>query len=658
MRLGQDVLSDHRVALSAEWLLANGIGGSACGTIASLPQRAAHAHLFTCGPHGRHFGVLVAMDERARNGAGVFELGEIATPGRPRSDAELEDFRLDPWPVWRWRIGDTILEKSLFLVRWHHALAIGYRHVRGEPIELIAAPIFSAGPPRAGPDLSEVAEAAVQAAPGRVQIEIAPTGASFSLWHNGAFMPARARRRITFAAASNGDPTSFDGLNVGHVTRLLSRDAARLDVIVAGEEELFRALAREDRLGQTPPRSLAECVTVLARDERERGEALAREARTQALTTLHQAVEAHRADREKPFVPPELDAHDRLLALGAEGLSLGLASRGRRVTLLASLPSGIEHGTDTLRAVQGLVTLRRFDVAREILAGVVENLNEGLAPSGFDPEDGTPRYEDPAAALWLVIVGELYVRRAGDVAFARDLLFPALEGVLHFYRSGAPLGIHVDAEGLLVANVGDQTVTRADWNALWHHALIAFAHLARAAGRKESGAFHLAWAHQLKRSFLDVLWHDGTGRLVHRRGTRIDRRLTPDQLLAVSLSPPLLDQEHAIRLMETIEAELWTPFGLRDDPDAETVRPAWLGTYYSAYLRAHARSPRAQRHVHRCLEPLRELLGVHPVSGLPEGFHFAAGHLAPTGDAVSVLAASELLRLWVEDLDHAAEAAR
>jgi len=60
MRLGQDVLSDHRVALSAEWLLANGIGGSACGTIASLPQRAAHAHLFTCGPHGRLFGVLVA----------------------------------------------------------------------------------------------------------------------------------------------------------------------------------------------------------------------------------------------------------------------------------------------------------------------------------------------------------------------------------------------------------------------------------------------------------------------------------------------------------------------------------------------------------------------------------------------------------------------
>src|SRR6185369_15278308 len=158
----------------------------------------------------------------------------------------------------------------------------------------------------------------------------------------------------------------------------------------------------------------------------------------------HQAVEAHRANRETPFVPPELDAHDRLLALGAEGLSLGLASRGRRVTVLASLPSGIERGADTLRAVQGLVTLRRFDAAREILTGVVEHLNEGLAPSGFDPEDSTPRYDDPAAALWLVIVGELYVRRAGDVAFARDLLFPALEGVLHFYRSGAPLGIHVD----------------------------------------------------------------------------------------------------------------------------------------------------------------------------------------------------------------------
>jgi hypothetical protein len=648
MRLGQDVLSDDRVALSLEWLLANGIGGCASGTVAALPQRAVHAHLVACGTHGRPLRMLLGMDERVRGPAGLFELREISAAKTPA--AELEAFDRSPWPVWRYRVGNTRVEKTLFLIHRHHAVVIRYRHLLGDEVELIAAPLIGARPPACG--AAEAVDAEVQAAPGRLHLQLGARRLSFHVWHDGVFMPARARRRVTHDLASGDEPAYAEALNVGHLVARLGAGAS-LNVIAAVEADLFRALAREDRLGAPPPRTLAECVTVLEKDERDRHEGDRREARAFANLTLRQAMEAHHAGIGAE--PARLAPSDPFLELGAHALRAALVSRERRVTILASLPTALERGDATLRATQGLVTLRRFEAARAILASHAEYLNDGLAPSSFDPDDGTPRYEDPSVALWLAIAGERYVRRSDDGELARALLFPALEGMLHFYRSGTALGIRVDSEGLLlVAGEGGRAVARADLNALWYHAQIATAQLARAAGKKESGAFHLAWAHQHQRRFNEALWDDARGRLVDLEdGTPRDRGLIPAQVWAASLSPSILPPERGSRLIETIEAELWMPLGLRESAGSEWIAPEWLGAFHSAYLRAHGRSREAQAVVRERLAPLRERLETAAGGGLPERFRIDEdGGAHPSGDPLSVLAATELLRLWVEDLDH------
>ncbi|MEK7329196.1 MAG: glycogen debranching enzyme N-terminal domain-containing protein, partial [Candidatus Eisenbacteria bacterium] len=85
MRLGQDVLSDLDAALAREWLLANGLGGSASGTAAGAHTRRAHALLIAAGPHGRLAVALLKLDERLHAGAESVELGcnlyAAATPG-------------------------------------------------------------------------------------------------------------------------------------------------------------------------------------------------------------------------------------------------------------------------------------------------------------------------------------------------------------------------------------------------------------------------------------------------------------------------------------------------------------------------------------------------------------------------------------------------
>jgi glycogen debranching enzyme len=699
MRLGQDVLSDLDAALAREWLLANGLGGSASGTAAGAYTRRAHALLVAAGAHGQLAVALLKLDERLHAGAESVELGcnlhapptsgsdpgpgaDIA-PGylaRPSGHLLLEEFRADPWPTWRWRAGGVTLEKSVFLVHGHNAVAVAYHHLDGPSARLTVSPLIAAREPNGLQRESDGMRGAAQAVPGRVRFDAGPAGPALTLWHSGAFMPARVwqrglvhpaeRRPAAGRAAGRGksrrapEAVTEDALVPGYLECALPPGGA-FHVVAATEESLFRALAVEGRLGAPPPQTLAECVDLLARGERERHARWSRAVCVGADFTARQAATAHGgpgealARRSAPLV----DANDVWVPRLAQALADGLVRRGERTTLLASLPTGVERGEDTLRALPALITLRAFEPAREVLRGYVEYLNEGLAPESFDPADGRPRYGDPAPALWLVHAAELLARRSEDLDLVREAIYPAVDSIMQAYRAGTHGGIHVRATGLLSAGEGEAACCRADVNALWFHALVAAAQLARLTGRKESGAFYLAWAREHQTRMLAGMWDGRRGSFYESLSPDGPRPgLSPSQLFAVSLSPPLLPPEQAARLVETVERELFTPFGLRASAGADTASPAWYGAFITAYLRVHQRSPESQARVCGWLEALRQQLDERTAAHVPEvlpaprrGDAAArraalAAATAPPAPA-SVLAAAELLRVWVEEVD-------
>jgi glycogen debranching enzyme len=690
MSAGQDVLTDLGIGLSREWVLGNGLGGSASGTASGVPTRSVHAHLVTAGPFGRTRSLLLKLEERLVAQGGTFELGNDPHGGSPHHPAGwrlLEDFRAMPWPTWRFRAGQIVLEKTLFLIHGHNAVAIAYRQLGGPEGRLIVSPLVAVRDP--GTIQHELPDplGAVQGVPGRIRFEMTAGGPALTLWHSGAFMPVRAwRRQLHYAEdARAGRETGEDAFVPGYIEAPLA-EGGTLHLVAAEEDQLMRELAREDRLGTPPPRTLAECVAALETDERAGAQAWRRKALEGASITMSQA----HAARTKPAAagtsgaehattepragfsggatrfPPPFDSSDPWVASLADAFRMGLVRRGGRVALLSSLPRAEERGRDALRAVSGLVTLRGFEAARAILQGFIEYLDEGLAPEDFDPDDGTPRYGDPEPSLWLAIAGELYARRSQDHEFARDVLYPALEGMTRAYRSGTRHGIRVDADGLLVCSENGSEMKRADLNALWYHASVAVAQLARVSGRKETGAFHLAWAHEHQRRFNEALWDERDGCLYHALDARGDpvRGLAPSQLVAVSRPPPMLPPERVARLLETIARDLFTPLGLRERQGEETVSTEWLGSFFSAYLRAHDDSAPARRQVQAWLEILRAWLEESTCGPLPVGFRLTNGVSAltplggggiemarPTGDPVSVVAAAELLRVWVEKLE-------
>lgn len=705
MRLGQDVLTDLDRALAHEWLLADGLGGSALGTAASARARSEHALLVAPGPAGAAV-ALLAVDARATVDGDAHELATHRwTHGgtNPAGHRLLESFTLDPWPVWRYRAGALVLDVSLFLLSDHGAVVVSYRHVSGPAAKLTVSPVVTARGPaelrRENPELHGV----VKGQPGRLRIETLPGHPALTLWHNGAFLPARlwqrghdievperdhepdddpaprgrgttraARRggsrirRPAFAPAS-GAPAGDDALAVGYVDAPLVPGGS-LHLVASVEEDLFRSLAQEGRLGTPPPDSLAGCVAVLEAHERARLAATRIAAREGAEQTARQAAAAHggpgaaNARRPEAIVP----ANDPWIERLAGAIECGLLRRGPRLTIAASLPEGDERPDLALRCLPGLISLRAFEPVAAVLRGLSEYLDEGFVPESFDAADGTPRYGDPRPSLWLVHASELFARRSGELELVRESLYPALESVMQYFRAGTRGGVRVDADGLLAAGHGDDVVKHADVNALWYHALVAMSQLARLVGRKESGAFYLAWAREHQMRFSEKFWDDAHGRVAHALGAdgAPDRALRPEHVLCASLSPTLLPAAPAKRLLDTIARELFTPLGLRAGPGDPRVHPEWLGPYASAFLRAHDRSAEARSTVRGWFEELGTF--AHGDGHLPGAFEVdpswkpgrpLAGAARPAGAPAAFVAPAEFARVWVEELVHAEDAA-
>jgi hypothetical protein len=612
------------------------------------------------GSHGRRFAMLLGTDERLRAGGWTADLAAPAPDGR--TQVAIEAFTADPVPTWRIRAGSVVIEKTVLLVPGHHAVAVGWRQTDGPDVVLTVSPlVVNRGPDELQSETPH-SRGASQLVPGRLKIELPGPGPPLTLWHNGAFMPARVWRAIEHPGEAPGMRREM-AFVPGYVEALM-RPGASFHLVASSEEDLFRALAREDRLGSPPPKTLAECMRALLRDERDQRAAWVRRA---VRGAAHVARIAHRARTGGPAAAggetacelpsaehaPLVHARDGWTAPFAATLLSGLARRGHRLTLVSSLPGGGERGADALRAVPALVAIGAFEPAREILAGYIEYLDEGVAPEGFDPADGTPRYGDPAPSLWLVRAAEHLARRSGDTAYARHALAPALEAAVQAYRAGTRGGIRVDGDGLLAA--GENGAKRADVNALWSRALVAMAHIARLAGRKEHAAFYLAWAREHRQRFAEAFWDDARGALADRivDGGAVPG-LTPSQLLAITLTPPLLDGERATRLLDRVQAKLATPYGLREQPGDGAARPEWLAHLATATLRVRGRTAETLLAVHGWFDALRIARGLGVTAALPERYDLLPdGAARPDGDPVSIVAVAELLRTWIEEAEHA-----
>lgn len=677
MQDGQDVLAGLLHASARTWRLSDGRGALSRGTASGAATRRAHALLAApcIGPRAELPAVsLLRFDDRVSpSGAPPIELtpsfalsarrdGPPALTVRATVLPLLESFAEQPWPRWRFRGEGWVIEREYRLVEGHTALLASWRLLEGGPVKLHVAPLMVA---RALEGLQvETPEfrGAVSGIPGRVRCVTVEGYAPLTLWHNGAFMPARAWHRGLAYPYDNGcdlrDPdagasiASEDAFLPGWVQFSLTAPGSVLHIVASSDEALFRSLASEQRLGTPPARTLADCLSVLDLTLGDHRANWQTAALFGATGTARQASAAHAARRasdeaatagRKPARTPQPEPEPADVARPEFVVSLGtrlldaIHERADRTSVLTDPVRHQEFGPDALRVAAGLITLRAYGPARDIARGYLAYIDEGLAPEWFD-DQGLPHYESPEASLWLVHVVDLLARRDGESdatqTFLREGAYRALEGVLQHLRAGSRHGVRCDRDGFLWAGEGPAARSRADLNALWYHALVAMSQLAKQAGRRENAAFYLAWARELQRAYTDRFWDEPSSCLYAEFAHAGPLRgITPSQLYAVNLPPMLLPPELGARLVSTVTRELWTPRGLRPRPGDGVPEPAWLGTWASASLRAYQRDDATEARV-------RAALGTYATIG--------------EGDAAELSArgAADLLRAWIEEVDH------
>src|SRR4051794_14491126 len=147
LQLGPQACGTLEEAALREWIVTDGVGGYAMGTVGGLRTRRYHGLLAVAvdGPGARMLG-LVALDPVLVVGDARFRLATHEWVGGtvdPRGHELLVSFELDHGiPRWRWQVGDVVLERELAAAHGRPAVGVVHRLVRADrPVRLELTPI-------------------------------------------------------------------------------------------------------------------------------------------------------------------------------------------------------------------------------------------------------------------------------------------------------------------------------------------------------------------------------------------------------------------------------------------------------------------------------------------------------------------------------------
>ena len=387
-------------------------------------------------------------------------------------------------------------------------------------------------------------------------------------------------------------------------------------------------------------------------------------------------------------VPSVIDAkiqeHVPSLVVAADDFVVRRNVESRTLTsILAGYPWFADWGRDTMISLPGLLlTTGRFADARNVLTAFAENQRDGVIPNRFDDYGNDPHYNTVDASLWFVHAAVEYLRHTDDQTAWLEVLQPACLDVIKAYRDGTMFNIHADEDGLIIA--GDEH-TQLTWmdaarndvvftprhgkaveiNALWYNALMAMSEVVTDISHSDQLS---DLAERVRQSFVDVFWSDDLGYLFdHVLDSHKDASFRPNQLFAVSLPYSPLEPDQRRQIVDKATTKLLTPMGLRtlpeDDPNYHAHYQgsmfdrdeayhqgtvwAWLmGPYIEALLRVNDFSPASRKQAGDTVRPLIDALATASVGQLHEVFDATAPH-RPDGCIAQAWSIAELLRVVV-----------
>jgi predicted glycogen debranching enzyme len=575
--------------LTQEWLVTNGLGGYASGTVPGPITRRHHGLLIAAlpNPAGR-FMALHGLSERFRlPGHEVLFAGPRDMAGKNETMVTDLEFRLESGlPVWKYRIRGALIEKRVLMPHRQNTVFVAYRYLHGEgTVRFGLRPGIQFRNHDA--EITTEIDTAYRVEMQGQRVEV------ISVAGSGA-----VRLRTSPHAAFTYDPRIVPidyaiekHRGYPHHGLLWSPGYFRTDmetgstlVLQASTEswELIEGFGHEKGLAAELERrrNIIECSD--ASDDSVRAE-LALAADQFLVTPIGRREDVTRARAE-----------------GEEALSV-----------IAGYHWFTDWGRDTMISLEGLtLTTGRHREAGWILRMFAHYVEDGLIPNLFPEGERKGLYHTADASLWFFHAASRYVQASGDRATLRAIL-PKLREIADAHIAGTRFGIHVDAaDGLLVqgaegyqltwmdAKVGDWVVTprrgkAVEINALWYNALCL---LSAWLDEEEPGrgSEYADLARRTRQSFNQRFWNAERNFLFDvvdgesgggKPGN--DPVCRPNQLFAISLENPVLDEKYQAAVVDAATRFLLTPVGLRSlapgEPDYRETYDGDLRSRDAAY---------------------------------------------------------------------------
>lgn len=654
--------------VTREWLVTNGLGGYASGSVAGAATRRYHGLLIAAlpTPIGRtvmlsHLGEWLRLPDRRT----IRLAGEERPEGALELPQVLTEFRLEMGlPVWTYHVGDAVVEKRILLPYGQNTVHVNYRLVAGPGVRLILRPHLHFRGHEMPVD-------------------------------EGYDEPCRLHvigRRFEVHPEENPHLPPLRLTMVGREAQLVLEGGSYEDFFY--RVEAARGYPSRGRVW-TPGRFRAELRP---------GEDCTLIASTESWDTIHalspqQALTAEFARRERLIEqadPAARTGRAAELVLAADQFIIAPFSRqadaARAVaegdqarTVIAGYHWFTDWGRDTMISLEGLaLTTGRHAEAGYILRTFLHYVKDGLIPNMFPEGQNEGLYHTADATLWFFHAMDRYVQATGDRLTLRHAI-PVFCDIVEHHLRGTRFNIGVDQrDGLLKQGAEGYQLTWMDakvegWvvtprrgkavelNALFYNALRLMERWLREEGDDRRAAEMAQHAQRVYESFNRRFWNPTTGCLydvVDGEGGD-DAAIRPNMLFSIALPHAVLDPERWRSVLEVAQRLLVTPVGLRSlapgHPDYKSnydgdlrARDAayhqgtvwgWLaGPFADAWLKVH---PNDHRGIERLIEGFAAHLGEACIGSISEIFD-AEAPFTPRGCVAQAWSVAEVLRILVK----------
>ncbi len=645
MEWGHLDVAEHR-----EWLVTDGCGGYASGTVSDVLTRRYHGLLVaaTAPPLGRRV-LLAKLDASIEYGNCAIALGanrwHDGSIG-PDGFRFIIDFRLERRiPVWTYAIADALIERRVWM-RGASTTFVRYTVARARTPVTISLKAYANDR-----DYHSLTRAYEVSDATTVEGQTATVALGGVPWHLRI-------DRGTLAASSEW----YYGF-------LLSRETERgLDDV----EDHYHACTIEATLAAGESLTIVASTAAVAPFDAQAELAQARVSESGLLDRWR------RTQRSASTAPEWIES----LVLAADQFIVDRPVDGTPgKTVIAGYHWFGDWGRDTMIALGGLtLTTGRPEIGRTILATFARYIDRGMLPNRFPDGGARPEYNAVDAALWFIEAVRQYHAVTQDASLVHEV-FDAADEIINSYARGTRYHIGVDQrDGLLYAGetgiqltwmdakIGDWVVTPrigkpVEINALWYNALRSMEAFAHLVARDPSRYRDLASS--VHRSFARF-WNDEAEYLfdVLDGPDGNDATIRPNALIAVALPFRALSAEQETAIVDLAARTLLTPCSVRSLSPAD---PAYVGHYggsprdrdaayhrgtawpwlTATFLRARHNTGADAADALRWLQPFADVVATYGVGTIAELTDGDAPY-DQCGAIAQAWSVAEILRVWHE----------